>query len=378
MRTFFNCGLGVFLVVTACKGGESNDTGETGVSAGMTTTSGGTTTGSETTLPTTAGTETTAVDPTTSADPTSGTSSTGDGTSSTGEAETGPGESSGTTGPGIDCMDLSDGPFEPAPFADGFDGSEDLAFNGLGGLALKRDGGVVVITADLGEVVLAPDVPTAYGTRYLADGRLLVALPQDGKVIAIDGQGAITDFVTQVQGANGLYPDLEGNVWITEFGGDRVIRVAPDLTKTTIVMGNDAGAANGVVYDPNRGLLFYTNYQAGEIRRVPIDDQGDAGAPELVIALQGTAPDGLAMDACGYLYVVDQGNNDLYRVLLDDAGVATNMPDSPMATFPSNVANAQFGVGAGFDPHTLYVAGNPGDVYTLQVEFPGAPIATVQ
>jgi sugar lactone lactonase YvrE len=139
-----------------------------------------------------------------------------------------------------------------------------------------------------------------------------------------------------------------------------VIRVAPDLTRTTIAMGGDAAAANGVVYDPDRGLLFYTKYQAGQMRRVAIDEQGDPGAPELVVEIPATSLDGLVMDACGYLYVVNQGGDELYRVLLDAAGASTDQP-SPIALFPSNVANAQFGVGAGFDDHTLYVAGNPGD-----------------
>jgi hypothetical protein len=68
----------------------------------------------------------------------------------------------------------------------------------------------------------------------------------------------------------------------------------------------------------------------------------------------------------------------LYRVLLDEAARRRRDARAPLAVFPSNVANAQFGVGEGFDDHTLYVAGNPGDVYTVQLEFPGAPIVTVQ
>lgn len=293
----------------------------------------------------------------------------------TSEGSTGDGEETGaTTGEGLDCEAVSEGPWEPALFVGGFDGSEDLAFDGLGGLALKRGGQVVVVAADKSETVLAMDVPTAYGTRFMADGRLLVALPQAGKVIAIDGGGMSSDFLSGVQGPNGVYPDLAGNVWVTEFGGDRVIRVAPDLSETTIAMGIDAAAANGVVYDPARGLLFYTRYQAGEIRRVAIDERGAAGPSEVVAGIGGARLDGLVMDACGYLYVVDQGGGELFRVLLDEAGEASEAPVS-MAVFPSNVANAQFGAGPGFDPHTLYVAGNPGDVYTLQVEFPGAPIA---
>jgi sugar lactone lactonase YvrE len=326
-------------------------------------------------VPTTSAEETTTTEgPDSSSGPgtsTEGTSSEG---TSAGSTSTGEETETATTGQPIDCNDLSDGPFEPVLVVEGFDGSEDLAFDGQGGLALKKDGGVVVIAADLSETVLTPSIPQAYGTRFLGDGRLLVALPGDDVVIAVDPDGALGDFVMQVQGPNGIFPDLDGNVWITEFGGDRVIRVAPDLTETTIAMGDDAASANGVVFDPDRGLLFFTNYQDGLIRRVAIAGDGSPGAAEVVVEIEGAAPDGLAMDACGYLYVVDQGGGALHRVLLDELGMATNDPNEPIAVFASNVANAQFGVGAGWDPHTLYLSGNPGDVYAVQVEFPGAPI----
>lgn len=360
----------------ACKGGEAGETGETTASSGGTTTTGGTTMG---VVPTTSAEETTTGttdEPGTSTGPGTISGTTTAESTSTGSTSTGEETETATTGPTIDCNDFSDGPFEPVLVAEGFDGSEDLAFDGQGGLALKKDGGVVVIAADLSETVLTPDIPQAYGTRYLGDGRLLVALPGDDVVIAVDPQGAQSDFVTQVQGPNGIFPDLDGNVWITEFGGDRVIRVAPDLSETTIAMGGDAASANGVVFDPNRGLLFFTNYQDGLIRRVAIAGDGSPGAAEVVVEIDGAAPDGLAMDACGYLYVVDQGGNALHRVLLDEVGAATNDPNEPIALFESNVANAQFGVGPGWDPHTLYLSGNPGDVYAVQVEFPGAPIVT--
>jgi hypothetical protein len=81
------------------------------------------------------------------------------------------------------------------------------------------------------------------------------------------------------------------------------------------------------------------------------------------------------MDACGHLYVVDQGKSDLYRVKLDAAGAAAGAQEL-MASFPQNVANAQFGSGAGWDAKSLYVAGNPGVVYELAVGVGGAPVPT--
>ncbi len=333
--------------------------GSTGASSGDAPTGGGTSSGDA---------------PTTGVDTSGGGTSTG--APETG-SETGSSGEPGTTGDALDCEAVVDGQVAPQKVFVGYEGSEDLAFDGQGGLALKKDGNVVVVRADMSETVLAMAVPPAYGTRYLSDGRLLVALPQAGKLIAVDPRGQVSDFLTMVQGPNGIFPDLAGDVWISEFGGSRVLRVGADPQPKVIVMGQDASSANGVVFDPQRSLLFYTNYQSGQIRRVAIDGQGEPAAPELVTEIAGASPDGLTLDACGYLYVVDQGNDTLYRVLLDAVGEAT-ADASVLAVFASNVANAQFGVGEGFDDHTIYLAGNPGDVYAVTVEFPGAAIVTVQ
>lgn len=346
--------------------------GETSASSG----SGGSSGGAASTSgegPTSAGSSSGGEVPTTG-----GSESSGGGETSTGEPVTGSesGSSSGTTGEGIDCEAFSDTPLVPTKVFNSFEGSEDLAFDGKGGLALKRDGNVVIVRADLSETTLAEAVPTAYGTRFLADGRLLVALPQAGKVIAIDPGGQVEDWLLMVAGPNGIYPDLAGDVWVTEFGGDRVLRISAEPEPQVIVEGMEAGSANGVVYDPQRSLLFYTNYQSGRIKRVAIDGQGMPSAPELVTTIDGASPDGLTLDACGYLYVVDQGNSTLYRVVLDEAGQAMGDANE-LVVFPSNVANAQFGVGEGFDEHTLYVGGNPGDVYAVTMEFPGAATVTV-
>lgn len=49
------------------------------------------------------------------------------------------------------------------------------------GWCLSATGRLCIVRADQSETVLAQGLAQAYGTRYLADGRLLVALPNSGR-----------------------------------------------------------------------------------------------------------------------------------------------------------------------------------------------------
>jgi DNA-binding beta-propeller fold protein YncE len=252
-------------------------------------------------------------------------------------------------------------------------GSEDLALDGLGHLAGKDGTQVVLLDSQGASTVLASGIGTAYGLRFMLGGDLLVALPSAGTIKRITPQGSVTDFATGLNTPNGIFPDLAGNIWVTEFGGSRVVRFASTGGSPTIIAsGQPATSANGVVFDSARGALFFTNYSNGGIKRVPIAQDGTPGSAVQVTTINGN-PDGLALDACGHLYVVDQGNDRLFRVRLDAAGAAVGNPVI-LATFANNVANAQFGRGAGFSPTSLYLAGNPGTVYALDVGVTGAAI----
>jgi hypothetical protein len=74
--------------------------------------------------------------------------------------------------------------------------------------------------------------------------------------------------------------------------------------------------------------------------------------------------------------VVDQGNSALYRIFLDEAGGPIGEPELLVEQFPSNVANAMWGSGRGWDPLSLYAAGVPGGIHRVEVGVPGLPYAT--
>lgn len=276
--------------------------------------------------------------------------------------------------PGLECDALFDGPFSPVEISSAFDGSEDIAFDGQGMLVGKRGDELLEIDGEGGMKVLAGGIPKAYGLRYRGDGDLVVALPNDGKVIAVSPEGQVSDVAVGLQGPNGVYVDLMDRIWVTEFGGSRVIRIESDRSITSIVDGVEAEAANGIIYDPDRDALFYTNYQAGAVRRV--DFEGGVAQTPVVIGMIAGKPDGLVLDACGNLYVIDQGGSRLFRWALDSAGEPLGEA-TLVAEFATNVANASFGAGAGFEAESLYVAGNPGVVYRVDMMVPGAATPTV-
>lgn len=351
-------------------GGHDTDAGTgTDTEPGTTGTTAPTTTPMTDTAETTTG-ETT--QPTTQTGTTTGDTMTGTGTATEGDTDA-PGTDTG----GFDCSTIPAGPFAATPVFDEFewDGSEDLAFDGAGQIVALRGSELVAVDDAATETVVATGIPGLYGLRYRPSGTLLGAAFQQGRIIEVDDQGNVGDLVTNQGGVNGIYVDFDDVVWFTNFQSVQRVE-GEDVTQ--IASGPDGAGANGVIYDANRGVLFFTGYTTGTIRRVAIDDQGAPGGPVQTIAtIAGTSPDGLALDVCGNLYVVDQQGNMIYRLFLDEnaepIGDAEPLLD---AATDLNIANAQFGTGIGFDDTTLYALGVPGVLYEIPVGVPGEPYST--
>jgi len=251
-----------------------------------------------------------------------------------------------------------------------FSGSEDIAFDGAGSLFGKDGANLVRLLPDGGTFtseIAAPLTEGAFGLRFSPSGDLFIALPGSGKIVVTTpnppGQGpsTVTDFKSGLGTPNGVHVDSAGNLWVTEFGAGRVIRIDPGGDSTTIASG--VAAPNGVVLDETRNILFFTSYSAGQLLRT---DPAGGGEVVLVGSIGGTALDGLALDACGNVYAVDQGGSRLYRFDLDASGTLIGDPVL-LAVLPDNVANAQFGAGPGWNATSLYAAGTPGVVYEVPV-----------
>jgi sugar lactone lactonase YvrE len=288
----------------------------------------------------------------------------------------------GEDGDGIDdaesmlseeCRTLPAGPFTPVALGHRFAGSEDFAFDGRESMVAKRGNDIVRVNSQGAVTATIASLPgQTLGLRYHPNGNLIGAMVSANKIVSVAPNGQVTDLVTGLNGPNGIYVDRDSNVWFTEGGGNAVVRRAPNGERKAFAAGaGQAGGANGVVVDSAKKRLFYTEYDKGKIHRVDLAAQHPS--PVDVATIGGAGLDGLVLDECGNLYVVDQRNSKLFRVRIGANGAAVRAPEL-LASFPVNVANAQFGTGTGFDAKTLYVAGNPGSVFAVPLGISGAPV----
>jgi len=287
------------------------------------------------------------------------------------------------------CRALPQGPFEAVEVMHGIDNTEDFVFDGNGHfVALKpNDSGtndIVLVDAAQRTTVLARGFEQTLGTRYRADGTLVAALVPD-RVIALRRDGTVdTEYATGLAVPNGIHADFEGNVWVTEFAGNRVLRITEDRHVETVVSDSPetpAQSPNGIVFDEGRRKLFYTVQREdgpGEIWSVAPDREKEA--PQRVISMAGERLDGLTLDACGNLYGVTKttanARYSVYRVRLDACGHAVGDVESiaAISDAPSSASGLQFGMGPGFDRKTLYVVGPAGTLYAVAVGVAGAPL----
>jgi sugar lactone lactonase YvrE len=160
--------------------------------------------------------------------------------------------------------------------------------------------------------------------------------------------------------ANGVAVDAGGNVYIADFGNNRVREVTPDGTINTFAGtgtpgssgdGGPATSANlnspgGVAIDQQGDLLIYSDCRlskisSGIITKVAgIDaclDTGDGG-PAISAGIAGTTggiPLPVALDSQGHVYLADYSNNIVHRI--GPAPAQTPAP-TPRPTTPPPVS----------------------------------------
>jgi sugar lactone lactonase YvrE len=149
------------------------------------------------------------------------------------------------------------------------------------------------------------------GNVYAAAGGSIVKVTPTGEVIILAGDGsgwAENGTYAVFNNPSGLAVDGSGNVYVADTGNDIIRKINTSRVVTTI-----AGQHPTAIQDPGMGEPG-TEYYPGS-------SDGTGAAAHF------NAPQGVAVDASGNVYVADTGNNTVRRITA--AGVVTTIAGSP-------------------------------------------------
>jgi sugar lactone lactonase YvrE len=255
---------------------------------------------------------------------------------------------------------------------------------------------------------------TIYGLAVTPNGDVYAAMAAPGPekgVYRVDrrGNAELLPGTGQMVLPNGFAFDDRGNLYVTEsfslaatgYGQGGIWRIPPggqagvwlrDPLLTGIgLMGNPPMGANGIGY--YHGDLYVTNTDKGLVVRIPVEQDGSAGTPELWKQLEDVPesplkgsklpimPDGLALDVHGNLYTTILTRNAIVRLMAGDraqesVAVLGSPGPVPSALFDTP-ASLAFGTGAG-EQQNLFVTNLGWMVrFIPQGTWPGAALVKV-
>jgi sugar lactone lactonase YvrE len=149
--------------------------------------------------------------------------------------------------------------------------------------------------------------------------------------------GKATD--AQLDQPQGIALDGHGNLFIADYGNQRIRKVASDGTITTVAgskkgfIGDNGPAPNAAFHDPlgvaadPLGNLYVADAENSRIRKISfdgvvttiagIDTAGFSGDGGPATAAEMDRPTDVAVDASGDLFIADSGNNRIRKITPD-------------------------------------------------------------
>lgn len=221
-----------------------------------------------------------------------------------------------------------------------------------------------------------------YGVAFDTQGNLLIADSGNHRIRKIDAQGIITTIAgsdhasgdggpaltARLFGPSGIAIDSEGSVYIADSSNNRVRRVSPNGTITTVV--SDLNGPGGLAFD-SAGALYIAEANANVVRKLvngsstivagvegQFDNTGDEG---LATDAHLLSPNAIAFDRAGNMYIADSGHHRV-RVVSRDGRIHQFAGDA-QGGLPGSGGDNGSAVSAQLNyPRALAINGN-GDVY---------------
>ena len=200
-----------------------------------------------------------------------------------------------------------------------------------------------------------------------------------GAVVRIDQEtGVVSTVATEPTCPNGLAIDRHGNMFVTNIFDGSVSKVTPSGTVSTFASGGllAAGPVDGFTLGPNDiafnkagTALFVSNAGKNTVVKIDVNNDGTAGAVT-TFATGIPAPDGLAFDQKGNLYVCSPFTNSVWVVT--PAGAAAPAPFDTSKESLNNPSNVAFlGHRLFISNLALFTPGVLSKISVVRVQSPG-------
>jgi gluconolactonase len=220
---------------------------------------------------------------------------------------------------------------------------------GVGGIALHADGGIVV------------------------SGRNICHVR--------DGESRVVFERSDIPGFNDLFTDARGSVFVGSQRFNPLVKGAKavpgelyriDAGGAVEMLYDDVGLTNGIGIAPNGRRLYHNDSAKNQVLVHDLSEDGGCANRRVFAQLPRGAPDGLAVDEEGCVWVAAYGSGCAMRFTPDGA------LDRELEVPSKEIASLCFG---GADRCDLYVAtadkgsaaANGGGIYRTRVDVPGLP-----
>jgi hypothetical protein len=258
--------------------------------------------------------------------------------------------------------------------------SEDLAFDADGNLIGSDDWALYKSPYSGSPALWVSNTEFRAGLKALPTGDVVYCDDQAGTIVRVDGEsGAQTTVMTGLEYPNGITVGQDGLVYFTEHNAGDVWQLDPYSGDHTLIASGMSNP-NGITFNEDYTALYIGEFcHDGTIWKLPIDEEGNAGALEVFAEDVGSGcNDGIGVDICGNVYVCDYmclGDWDdtcIYRISPDGVVEPTPFID---ASWHQYLPNLDWGSGlGGWDEMSIYMAGGwEHHTYEVYVGVPGKP-----
>jgi sugar lactone lactonase YvrE len=192
--------------------------------------------------------------------------------------------------PAVAAFDCSRVPAAPIEFEtlEGFEGSEDFAFDQLGNyVGVDVDNNLVRISRDGQRQLWVPKLGGTAGMAMLRDGSLVFNQVEDGAIKRVYPNGSVSVLLGGLLYPNGLDIGPDGFIYVAENGAGRVRRVDPDTGEFSVIAMGLQGP-NGVAFSPDPNVLFIGSFEGSGVYEVELPGPGQLGVAKVFARPNGS------------------------------------------------------------------------------------------